>query len=92
MAVVVTATTPRRTADRYDESQRRIGSEGALAAGCTQHIAGPGAEGSRVVAGWNSPEALQGFVTETLRPILTGLGVAPPPAPPAVRPLHAQIG
>ena len=92
MAIVVIATTPGMTADLYDESQRRMGLHGALPAGCTQHIAGPSPEGWRVVAVWDSPEALQGFVTETLGPTLTGLGVAPPPAPPVVYPLHAQIG
>ena len=92
MAIVVIATTPGMTAALYDESQRRMGLEGALPPGCTQHIAGPSSEGWRVVAVWDSPEALQDFMTETLRPTLTGLGVAPPPAPPVVYPLHAQIG
>jgi hypothetical protein len=45
-----------------------------------------------VIAVWNSPEARQSFLTHTLRPTLTDLGVAPPPAPPASYPLHAQIG
>src|SRR3954454_13710526 len=92
MAIVVIATTPGMTADLYDESQRRMGLEGKLPAGCTQHIAGPGPDGWRVVAVWDSPEALQGFLTQTLRPTLTGLGVAAPPAPPVIYPLHAQIG
>jgi hypothetical protein len=92
MAIVVIATTPGMTADLYDESQRRMGLHGALPAGCTQHIAGPSPEGWRVVAVWDSPEALQGFTTGMLRPTLAGLGVAPPPAPPLVYPLHAQIG
>ena len=92
MAIVVIATTPGMTADLYDESQRPMGLHGALPAGCTQHIAGPSPEGWRVVAVWDSPEALQEFTAGTLRPTLTGLGVAPPPAPPVVYPLHAQIG
>ena len=45
-----------------------------------------------MVAVWDSPEALQGFVTETLRPTLIGLGVAAPPGPPVVYPLHTQVG
>jgi hypothetical protein len=92
MAIVVIATTPGMTADLYDESQRRMGVEGALPPGCTQHIAGASPEGWRVISVWDSPEALQGFLTEKLRPTLAGLGVAPPPAPPVVYPLHAQIG
>jgi hypothetical protein len=45
-----------------------------------------------VIAVWDSPEALQSFLTQTLRATLTDLGVAPPPAPPVIYPLHAQIG
>jgi len=92
MAIIVIATTPGMTADLYDESQRRMGVEGVLPAGCTQHIAGASPEGWRVISVWDSQEALQGFLTERLRPTLAGLGVAPPPAPPVVYPLHAQIG
>jgi hypothetical protein len=44
------------------------------------------------VAVWESPEALQRFATEQLRPTLAELGVAGPPAPPVIYPLHAQIG
>jgi hypothetical protein len=65
---------------------------GALPPGCTAHIAGPGPDGWRVVAVWDSPEALQRFATEKLRPTLAALGVAPPPAPPVIYPLHAQVG
>jgi hypothetical protein len=92
MAIVTIATTPGMTAELYDESQRRMGLHGSLPAGCTQHIAGPSAEGWRVVAVWDSAEALRGFLTDTLRPTLAGLGVPPPPTPPVVYPLHAQIG
>jgi hypothetical protein len=92
VAIVTVVTTPGMTADLYDESQRRMGLAGKLPAGCTQHIAGPSPEGWRVVAVWDSPEALQTFVTDTLRPTLTGLGVAPPSAPPVIYPLHSQIG
>jgi hypothetical protein len=91
MAIVVIATTPGMTADLYDESQRRMGLKGALPPGCTQHIAGPSPEGWRVVAVWESPEALQSFATGTLGPTISDLGVAPPPAPPVIYPLHAQI-
>jgi hypothetical protein len=92
MAIVVIATTPGMTADLYDESQRRMGLHHALPAGCTQHIAGPSPEGWRVVAVWDSPEALRSFQTQTLGPTLAGLGVTAPPAAPVIYPLHAQIG
>jgi len=45
-----------------------------------------------VISVWDSPEALQGFLTEKLRPTLAGLGVATQPGPPQVYPLHARIG
>jgi hypothetical protein len=92
MAVVVIVTTPGVTTELYDESQRRMGLQGRLPPGCTQHIAGPSPEGWRVVAVWDSPEALRSFQTQTLGPTLAGMGVAPPPAPPVIYPLHAQIG
>lgn len=92
MAIVTIVTTPGVDAELYDESQRRMGLVGRLPAGCTQHIAGPGPDGWRVVAVWDSHEALHDFLTGTLRPTMAGLGVAPPPAPPVIYPLHAQIG
>src|SRR3569833_2204836 len=67
-----------------------MGLQGALPAGCTQHIAGPSPEGWRVLAVWDSPEALHSFMAERLRPTLTDLGVAPPPAPPVIYPLRAD--
>jgi hypothetical protein len=92
MAIAVIATTPGMTPELYDESQRLMGLEGALPPGCTQHIAGPSPEGWRVVAAWDSHEALDSFLTGTLVPTLSGLGVAPPPVPPVIYPLHTQIG
>lgn len=92
MAIVVIATTPGMTAELYDLSQRQMGLVGELPAGCSAHIAGPGPEGWRVVAVWESREALQRFATEQLQPTLAELGVPAPPAPPVIYPLHAQIG
>lgn len=92
MAIVVIATTPGMTAELYDRSQQEMGLVGKLPAGCSSHIAGPGPDGWRVVAVWESAEALQRFAAERLQPALAELGVAAPPAPPVIYPLHAQIG
>ena len=92
MSIVVIATTPGVTAELYDLSQQKMGLVGALPDGCTSHIAGPGPDGWRVVAVWESAEALQRFTTEQLRPALAELGVPAPPGPPVVYPVHAQIG
>jgi hypothetical protein len=92
MSVVVIATTPGMTAEQYDRSQEKMDLVDALPPGCTAHIAGPSPDGWRVVAVWDSAEALQRFATEKLRPALAALGVAPPPAPPVIYPLHAQVG
>jgi hypothetical protein len=92
MSLVVIATTPGMTAELYDRSQEKMGLVGTLPPGCTAHIAGPSPDGWRVVAVWESTEALQRFATEKLQPVLAALGVAPPPAPPVIYPLHAQVG
>ena len=91
MPVVVIATTPGMTAELYDRSQEKLNLVGRLPDGCTAHIAGPSPDGWRVVAVWDSPEAVQRFVTEDLQPTLAELGVAPPAAPPVIYPLHAQL-
>ena len=92
MSIVVIATTPGMTAELYDLSQQKMDVVGVLPSGCSAHVAGPSPDGWRVVSVWESPEALQRFTTERLRPTLAELGVPAPPAPPVVYPLHAQIG
>jgi hypothetical protein len=92
MSVVVIATTPGMSPELYDRSQELMGLAGQLPPGCTSHIAGAGPDGWRVVAVWESAEAARQFMAERLRPALAELGVAPPPAPPVVFPLHTQIG
>jgi hypothetical protein len=92
MSIVVIATTPGMTAELYDQSQERMSLVGTLPPGCTAHLAGPGPNGWQVVAVWESTEALQRFATEKLQPTLAELGVTPPPAPPVIYPLHAQVG
>lgn len=92
MSVVVIVTTPGMTPELYDLSQQKLNLVGTLPPGCSAHIAGPAPEGWRVVAVWESAEVLQRFATERLQPVLAELGVAPPPVPPVIYPLHAQIG
>jgi hypothetical protein len=91
MPVVVIATTPGVDAELYERSIREQGFGGALPPGCSAHIAGPSPDGWRVVSVWESQEAAQQFITGTLRPVMAGLGVAPPPAPPVIYPLHSLV-
>ena len=92
MSVVVIATTPEMSAELYDRSQQLMGLAGKLPPGCTAHIAGPSADGWRVVAVWESAEAAREFMAGKLRPAMAGLGVAPPAAPPVIYPLHVLVG
>ncbi|MEU2610470.1 hypothetical protein ABZ570_02590 [Micromonospora sp. NPDC007271] len=91
MAIVVSVTTPGLDAGLYEQSIREQGFGGALPPGCSAHIAGPGPDGWRVVTVWESEEAAKRFMTDTLRPVMARLGVAPPPAPPVIYPLHALV-
>ena len=92
MSIVVIATTPGMTEELYDLSQRKMDLVGSLPSGCSAHIAGPGPDGWRVVAVWDSTEALERFAATQLRPTLAELGVPAPVAPPVIYPLHAQAG
>jgi hypothetical protein len=92
VAVVVIATTPGMSGALYDRSQQLMDLEGTLPEGCSAHITGPGPDGWRVVAVWESAEAARDFMATKLGPALTELGVTPPAVPPVIYPLHAQIG
>jgi hypothetical protein len=91
MPVIVIATTPGVDAELYERSIQEQGLGGALPPGCTAHIAGPSPDGWRVVAVWESQEVAQQFIAGTLRPVMARLGVAPPPTPPVMYPLHTLV-
>lgn len=67
MAHVVMVDTPGMTAELYDKSAEMMGLVGRLPEGCVAHIAGPGPEGWRIVAVWESLEKAQQFAATTLQ-------------------------
>jgi len=89
MAYVVMVDTPAMTPELYDKTAELMGLVGRPPEGCLVHIAGPGPEGWRVVAVWESLEKAQQFATTTLRPVQAGLGLAPPTKPPVIWELYS---
>ena len=89
MTYVVMVDRPGMTAELHDKSTEMMGSAGRLPDGCLVHIAGPGPEGWRVVAVWDSLEKVQQFARTTLKPVMTELGVAPPTKPPVIWEIHS---
>src|SRR6266852_686181 len=88
MAQVVMVDMPCMTAELYDRTTAILRLPGRLPEGCSVHIAGPGPEGWRIVAVWDSVEKVQQFVTTILRPVHAELGVAPPTKPPVIWELY----
>jgi hypothetical protein len=87
-AHVVMVDMPNMTAELYDAVAQQQGLDRGLPEGCLAHIAGPGPEGWRVVAVWESRDKLQQFVATTLRPAHIALGIAPPAKPAAIWELY----
>jgi hypothetical protein len=87
MAFVVMVDTPGVNAEQYDKITELQGLGGGLPEGCLSHVAGPGPEGWRVVAVWESLEQAQEFMKTKVRPFQDELGVAPA-KPPVIWPLH----
>ena len=91
MAYVVMVDTPGMTAEVYDTTIEKQGLGGQLPAGCLAHVAGPGPDGWRVVAVWESLEELQHFMQASVRPIQAELGVAPTTKPPVTWELYKLV-
>jgi hypothetical protein len=91
MAFVVMVDTPGMSAGQYDKITELQGLDGGLPEGCLAHVAGPGPEGWRVVAVWESLEQAQEFMKTRVRPFQVELGVAPA-KPPVIWPLHHLAG
>lgn len=91
MSIVVMVDTPGMTAELYDAVSEKQGLGARLPEGCLAHIAGPGPEGWRVVAVWESLEGLQQFMQTSVRPIQAELGVVPPTKPPATWELYKLV-
>ena len=77
MSIIVIATTPGVTAEKYDQMMQRMNLVGKLPAGCTAHIAGQSQDGWQVTSVWDSPEAVAKFNTEVLFPNFREMGITP---------------
>ncbi len=81
MAYVITHFFEGGTAEQYEVVVGAAHPAGALPAGQTYHVAGPTEGGWLVVAVWNSKDAYERFLNETLMPTLAGVsgGFSGPP-------------
>jgi len=78
MAVVLRVVTPGLTAAKYDEIVKKLDAAGAGSpAGRLYHVCFGDTNELRVSDIWESREAFEKF-GETLKPIMQGLGIAPP--------------
>ena len=78
MAVVLRATTPGFTAEKYDELVQKLDAAGAGSpAGRIYHVCFGETDNLRVSDIWESREAFEKF-GETLRPIMQSMGIAAP--------------
>jgi hypothetical protein len=92
MSVVVTAVAP-FTSEQYDAVTDRVMPGGELPEGCQLHVAGPVAEGFRVITIWESADTFHEFRQQKLLPAIqevTGQG-ASPAIQPQVDPVHRLI-
>jgi hypothetical protein len=92
MSVVVTAVAP-FGAEQYDAITERVMPTGALPEGCQLHVAGPIAEGWRVITVWESEDAFNQFREEKLLPALREVSGQEPgqAVQPQVDPVHRLI-
>lgn len=74
MAVAIVHHYPGGTKEHYDATVEAVHPPGGLPDGQTHHFAGPVEDGWQVVAIWESQEALDQFLGETLMPALQDLG------------------
>jgi hypothetical protein len=92
MSVVVTAVAP-FTSEQYDAVTERVMPDGELPDGCQLHIAGPVAEGFRVITVWDSADTFNEFRQQKLLPALEEVTQqeASPAIQPQVDPIHRLI-
>ncbi len=69
---------PGMTAELHDQAGEKQGDRYRLPDGCQAHIADPGPDGWRIVAVWESPEKLQQYIENKLRPAHAEPGIAGP--------------
>jgi len=95
MAIVAVFKSPTLTRATYEESVRRLSSNGTSlqspadwpVEGLLVHVAGEGPDGFRVVDVWESEEALERF-GEALKPIQEAIGIE---GEPEVYPAHTVV-
>ena len=73
MPFLMTHFYPGGTADQYAVVLNAVHADGALPSGQLLSAAGPTDGGWLISAVWESPEALNAFVTDTLMPALAGV-------------------
>ena len=83
MAIVVTNNIPGGDQDLYDRVTEKLGISNELPDGCQVHVAGPVAEGWRVITVWDSQESFEQFRDSQLIPAIQEVGgdEAPTPQP-----------
>jgi hypothetical protein len=91
MSVVVSAVTPFNE-ETYEAISSRVMPGDQLPDGCQAHIAGPVAQGWRVITVWESREVFDRFREEQLLPAIRQVvGGEPPPVEPEVDPVHTLV-
>jgi hypothetical protein len=92
MPVVVTAVAP-FTPEQYDAVSDRVMPGGNLPDGCQLHVAGPVAEGFRVITIWDSADTFHKFRQQKLLPAIQEVTghEGSPAIQPQVDPVHRLI-
>jgi hypothetical protein len=92
MPVVVTAVAP-FTPEQYDAVTDRVMPGGELPEGCQLHVAGPVAEGFRVITIWDSADDFHEFRQQKLLPAIEEVSGQEPSSviQPQVDPVHRLI-
>jgi hypothetical protein len=77
MAVEMRAEIRGMTKGQYDQAIGQVGDQLRRAPGFLSHAAGPMEGGYRVVEIWNSPEEMQRFLQQTIKPMAQRVGLPP---------------
>ena len=89
MAVEMRAEIRGMTKAQYDQAIAQVQDELRRAPGFVSHAAGPMEGGYRVVEIWDSPEELQRFLAQTIKPMAQRVGL--PPFEPQILPVDNVV-
>ncbi|HTU27816.1 MAG TPA: hypothetical protein VMF07_00430 [Solirubrobacteraceae bacterium] len=78
MAVALVLDFPGGTQEKYDEVVERMHLDGRTAPGGQVHVAGPHADGFRVIDVWDGMDAFERFRDEQIIPHTQAVGLVPP--------------